>query len=206
VVDLDRLLRYVSEQRFRRYLEDSGNDERKALELYEWNARLCSAFVVPVHHYEVGVRNVFHDRISEVKGDVRWFRAELKAAEVEAGMVVSKEGPRLVVPGAVVANLTLGFWVNLTAAHQHDRYWIANLSEVFLHRESRPSRKVVNKELSSVQHLRNRIAHHEPIYHRRLERSWDRMQRFLGWIDPEFSEWVTNQSDVSEILKQDPRR
>jgi hypothetical protein len=47
----------LSTPRMSRYVATCGNDHARALDLYEWNAEVSAAFMVPMHICEIVLRN-----------------------------------------------------------------------------------------------------------------------------------------------------
>jgi hypothetical protein len=62
--------------------------------------------------------------------------------------------------GKIVAELPLGFWVNMTGNH-YDDLWRQSLYKAFPIASVR--RQIIHWRLDTIRRLRNRIAHHEPI-------------------------------------------
>jgi hypothetical protein len=48
--------------------------------------------------------------------------------------------------------------------------------------------------------LRNRIAHHEPIFNRNLALDHDKLCGLIGYIEPEATAWVIDHSRVPTLL------
>ncbi|MFN7835772.1 MAG: hypothetical protein ACK5NY_08320 [Burkholderiaceae bacterium] len=67
-------------------------------------------------------------------------------------------------PGKVIAELTFGFWLQLTDAKLEHKLWVPYLHKAFAPRKA-PKRAVLNQKLEKLRQLRNRVAHHEPIFH-----------------------------------------
>ncbi len=88
--------------------------------------------------------------------------------------------------GDLVSGLNLGFWVDLLKGRYEQVLWPALLREVFPYatRKQR-SREQAYQRLAGIQHLRNRVFHHEPIWllpdlveqHRLILET-------IGWISP----------------------
>ena len=49
--------------------------------------------------------------------------------------------------------------------------------------------------------LRNRIAHHEPIFTRRLDEDHTRILQVTGWISPRARAWIECRSRVPLLLE-----
>jgi hypothetical protein len=53
--------------------------------------------------------------------------------------------------------------------------------------------------------LRNRVAHHEPVYDRDLHADWARLLDVCTRISPVFADWVRQSSRVPAVLHARPR-
>ncbi len=63
-------------------------------------------------------------------------------------------------------------------------------------------RQQVHMEINRMNRLRNRIAHHVPIYDRDLNKDYDTILKMLTRICPDAHEWVEEYSRVREVLAQ----
>jgi hypothetical protein len=54
---------------------------------------------------------------------------------------------------------------------------------------------VVTRPMDDVRVLRNRIAHHEPIFDRRLDVTYREILKLLGWLCPD-SQWYVEHTSV----------
>lgn len=62
------------------------------------------------------------------------------------------------------------------------------------------TRKQAHSPLDHLRVLRNRIAHHEPIFRRHLSRDHERILEVTGWISPGTREWIEHHSRTPELL------
>jgi hypothetical protein len=60
------------------------------------------------------------------------------------------------------------------------------------------------RELDRLRTLRNRIAHHRPIYHRHLEADHASVLRVLGYLGSDLEMMVAKHSRVPEVLARRP--
>ena len=67
--------------------------------------------------------------------------------------------------------------------------------------EGRGMRRDVHDAMQELHLLRNRIAHHEPIYNRPLGRLHDLALTTAGWICPVTRQWMAGRSGVPELLR-----
>lgn len=126
-------------------------DAVAAMELYAFNSEVAAAFVHPLHHVEVALRNRMHGRLAVLFGsDAWWDSAPLSDAgrrmlvTAKADLRTRREQRHL--PDDMVAALSLGFWVSLLGGRYHRSLWIAALHEVFpgaargaVHRDYQPA-------------------------------------------------------------------
>lgn len=108
-------------------------------------------------------------------------------------------------PGKVIAELTFGFWRYLLAKRYQASLWPAIVTAFPNHPAgSKAPRVAVHDDIQRLQVLRNRIAHHEPIYRRNLQDDFNGMLSVASWISPDAAAWVANLSRVPSVLAQRP--
>ena len=199
--DVAELRRSLSTERFQRYLAATQGDERRALCLHVWNTAVAAAFYGPLQACEVALRNRVHAVLSSAYGGW-WLRDELllRGGELrmarDAELVVARRNKE-VVPGRVVAELGFGFWVGLFAKAYDQALWRTHLYRAF---RPRPDRRDLHDDLDRLRTLRNRIAHHEPIFHRNLVEDHGRIMSILGALSPTVADWVAHHSRVYEVV------
>jgi hypothetical protein len=189
--DLERV---VSVARAARYLESTKNnttgqpDPAAALVLYEHNTFLSGAAWTTIIDVEVVLRNLISEAISTHHdairpGPLRWyddpswltpgrpFTAQTTKAIASAMSRAKDSGPLAGGPrpgeGRVVAELSLGFWRYLLIARYEHSLWNPTIRQCFpalQQLSGADSRKSVYAVVEKLNYLRNRVAHHEPIY------------------------------------------
>jgi hypothetical protein len=104
----------------------------------------------------------------------------------------------------VAAQLTFGFWVNLLS-QRHDRhFWVPVLHQAFPGHHGR--RRDLHDNLEAMCHLRNRIMHHEPVFHRDLAADHSKIYRLISYIQPYTTAWMREFDRVPEVLANRPGR
>ena len=216
-LELQALRECLSEDRFRPYLKASHSDAVKASHLYAWNTAASAALWGPLQMVEVALRNALHSRLEERFG-VDWFDRLDATLAIGCLHRISDarrkvQGQRgTITPGQVVASLPFGFWVSLLGpggrridgrrANYEMALWRPCLRPAFPHRASL-SRKRAHTELDALRKLRNRVAHHEPIFRRDLAADYDRILEVIGWISPDVATWVRRHSRFKDVLDAD---
>ncbi|MER7114537.1 CAAX protease [Saccharomonospora azurea] len=195
-----------------------------ALELYVLDVELSSAFMADLALAEVILRNAMNDQLSAYFG-ARWYRLDhlfdkRSRAAIKRAWRDGKcadDAP----PGKLIAQLTLGFWVNLLdsggRADQppHDRkcsydnlLWRPCLRLAFPHGTGKRSDQ--HTLAKRVHTLRNRVAHHEPVIggipipgtrrRRTLPDAHHDILTLMGTIDPGLADWMHRHSRVPALL------
>jgi hypothetical protein len=103
-----------------------------------------------------------------------------------------------VTTGAIVAELSFGFWVGLVGPRYDHTLWRKALHRAF---QQPLRRKLVHGRLNALRRFRNRIAHHEPIWFRPLWSAHDEIVEAIGWLSPATSAWTLHHSRVPEVLR-----
>lgn len=227
----------ISVSRLKRYHENAASQEH-GWELYRWNIHLCSVFLPLIADLEVSLRNGIHDQLGKYFGRSDWWASEnIILDDTTTRMlsdVVRKYQKRIeegtAGPGKVVANSTLGVWVVLLskggtsslgkAIDYETHLWRPAIRFAFSIESStpgktrRPPRAEVYSRAALFQELRNRVAHHEPIFEgiyrpgkstiEDLSDVWDEMIELLGWICPDLAKLHQNENRFNKALRMKP--
>ena len=231
--------RAISTPRLGTYRSEASSDDH-AWALYRWNIHLAAAVVPLAADLEVTLRNTIHDRLTDHFDRPDWWAStSLLLDDVTAEMlteVVRKHQKdiikRTVGPGKVIADTTLGVWVHLLGRGGHSalgraidyetRLWRPALRFGFSKgtftpsgRERRPTRAEVYHRAALFQRLRNRAAHHEPIFNGvqipgsttvvAVSDVWDRSLELLAWMSPDLADLHREHSAMPDLLQIRPQ-
>lgn len=200
------LARLLNADRLATYLQACHGNQDEVLRLYAWNIEVASAFWGSFNVFEVALRNVIHSELSTFAGQEDWWNAQIGLHQFEQQRVkdaisaARRAKGSAVVPGHVVAELSLGFWTGLLANRYHQRLWVPALHAAFPHLIG--TRRALHREHESLRKLRNRIAHHEPIFARDLSADHGRLLDSLGAISLVAVDWVKQNSRVPLIISR----
>ncbi|WP_420127782.1 Abi family protein [Longimicrobium sp.] len=230
IITLAGLHRALSEQRLDSYTQESDRDEVDRVARYMWNMALSSALHSTLHIFEVTLRNaIFNTSVKlvdtsklQIPDIPCWLDAENSTllyenerAEVRRAKTYLSTDAQRRTPGHLIAKLTFGFWVQLTARVYNElradgpRLWPRGLPYVFPFKWPMSSKKIVpdhgDREmifdrLHEVRELRNRIAHHEPLWDIDLQTRYDRMLEILGWMSVRMHEAVSALDTFPAVL------
>ena len=199
------LERALSRSRLGRYLAASSDITDAALSLYERNQRISEAFHRPLMALEVCVRNRMSAALSARYGP-NWYRITAPPFEQGAHDKLDKAMDDLArdrVPlteGAVVAELTFGFWVTILAPKYEPSLWTPMFSGLFLEGGRRIARQKVHNRLNALRKFRNRVAHYEPIYHLNPTQVHAEIIQTIAWLCPDTAVWAFEHSRVPYVL------
>ena len=211
---LDELVASLSRERLHTYLAAARGDRARAIRLHVWNTAVSAAFYGPLQGLEIALRNAMRRELAERYGP-SWY--DNPNAGLDKGALDRVTGARSELARAgygneasrIVAALPFGFWVSLTgpggrraSGHKADyemTLWRPAPRRAFPHRE-KLTRKQAHRPLDDLRILRNRIAHHEPIFARDLARDHERILDVAGWISPGTATWIERHDRVFDLL------
>lgn len=195
-----------------RLMQVNGNFDH-AIKWYLWNARLAKAFLFPLQTAEVSVRNSIHNAFSSYLGGSNWIfnppfslTKEHQASLSASLRRLSKRKPNPT-PDDIVASLSFDFWSNLFR-EEYEALWMAPglIAAVFPQAPIGADRDRIKKIVRRINELRNRIAHHEPIYNLRLstQQYLENIEELVEYICPDTSSWMMNHSTVIKVTRSQP--
>ncbi|MET7650320.1 MULTISPECIES: hypothetical protein [unclassified Streptomyces] len=206
----DGLIAAISPERFQPFLHKCGGDRRRALRLYAWDSEVARALQSPVRDLEVSLRNRLHRQLVGRHGQEAWWdvpkaRPNYKGQDMLARAQETLEDrrpPRPFGPCDIVAQLPFGFWVSLLGRGGRDnyemKYWNSSLRHVF--REHRGGRDDLYGKFKFMLTLRNRIAHHECVFQRHLERDLETALMLMRYVSPEMADRHEKYGQVPDVL------
>jgi hypothetical protein len=186
-----------------------------AFRLYEWNMSASASVMHTVGMVEVLVRNALDKSLASWSDSrhpgVDWLTLPMLDARARADITEAKRRASqrngVATHGKIIAELSFGFWRYLVASRYLTGLWIPAAQHAFPHGASDPRRRRVLAEasLKSLNFVRNRAAHHEPIHRRDLTRDLLTSAEIAGRISPTARDWVLARSTLSEIMDARPR-
>ena len=162
---------------------------------------MAAALVLPLNALEIALRNALYDAGARTYGS-NWLSTTrlLRGGDVrQIGDATSYLQARRTAPtaDALVAELSLGFWVGLVARHHDQTLWRQSLYRAFRSGTRRPE---LHEKLDRLRTLRNRIAHHEHVLRRNLPDDLDRIESVLDQLSPATADWVRSRSDARAVI------
>lgn len=212
--------RWLSPPRFAVYRSATAGDDARALALYEWNAALSAALLRDLGHVEVGLRNAYDRALTDWWPDSGHWTADPQRVFAplwrrrDGRMVDVNERPReslvrarrdaggpAVPPGKVVAELMFGFWRYLSTSAHEKTLWVPCLHRAFA---SGTDRRDVDRIVRLLNDLRNRVAHHEPLFGTDVADRHGDCIVLATLLDPDLGAYLRSTSMVGPALLTRP--
>lgn len=204
----------LSEPRFATYLQHRHNNRQDALALYQWNLEISAALIVPIQIFEVAIRNAVAEVLENVhtqnwpwtQGFITSLPNPKKGYSARQDLLnVGAQQPTM---GKVVAELKFIFWQKMFTQTHDNVLWIPHLECLFPNANKGTSvyllRKDIHDVICQIRKLRNRIAHHEPIFTRNLQDDYEAILRVVNWRDTTTAQWMDDVQGVSDTLIRKP--
>ncbi len=204
----------LSKPRLKRYIFQTGGDKVKALELYHWNIELSQAMYFPIQTWEISLRNRLNSYLVKRYGAdwpydtsvcVRQLTSNDKDKLEKAKRRQQKARRMRQAPtSTIVADLSAGFWVSLLSdSYDVSLSWPTNIGRVFPY-EAGLTRASAHQLSTSLLDVRNRIAHHEAIYHLPLDVRRADAERLIKAMCPGAALYLTGKCLLAKTLAAKP--
>ena len=212
--EIDKLIQTkLSTVRLSSYMSVTGADLSNALELYVWNGRAASAFLALLGDVEVIIRNAWHEQLTLLSTTMNqtefWCENQFGLLRENSILHIEAARQRLLQRGRtpamnqMVAELNFGFWRFLVAKQYRTTLW--PLAGKYAFPNIDPSQiQELSTVMGRLHDLRNRIAHHEPIHMRNLDRDFADCLWVIGGVCLTTRQWVESNSGVAGVLQERP--
>jgi hypothetical protein len=194
------------------YIAETGGNTIKAMELYGWNARVSAAFMLPAHFAEISTRNAAADVLERVYGHQWPWNLTFEASLPDSGLYnprrdLQQTRQKNLTTGKVIAELKFVFWQKLFTGRNDVRLWEPHIAWAFPYAPTIPAaslRDRIYRDLDVLRRLRNRLAHHEPVFTRNLVEDLTRTVDLIELRSQNTAQWVRAMEDVTSIIAERP--
>lgn len=176
----------------------------KALELYCWNLCASSAILECIAVCEVVIRNAVSEALIKAYGENwYWNKTFVASLQHKARTALEKVTTKFDDIDRVIPELPFFFWQSLFTTRFDNKIWNDHLQTVLPNviQDKRIRGEIFN-DLERIRKLRNRIAHHEPIFQRNLKLDYDLIIKLICYRCADTAAWVQNWQSVDLVLKQ----
>lgn len=189
--------------------------DQDALTLYAWNAQVSAELFILLHICEVVIRNTVSDVLTQTYGD-RWpwsvgfLRSLANPTTGYSPHNDLKQTSRNITTkvGQLIPEMKFAFWQHMFTSRHEVRIWQKNLKLYMPNLDKNKSVKQLLNEiyfdLDHVRKLRNRIAHHEPIFKRNLIEDYLKINNLVNYRCHQTSKWMINNFNVAETINCKP--
>ncbi|HKT65043.1 hypothetical protein [Burkholderia sp. 22313] len=185
-----------------------------SLQLYAWNAAISGALLPVLHVCEVVVRNAVSDALEALYGP-KWawsdsFEQSLPRPPQgycqHKDLLDARKGAETI--GKVIPELKFAFWQRMFTKRHDGRLWNRYLRDVLPNLDKEMPVKVhrdtIFNHLDNIRLLRNRIAHHEPIFNRNLTEDYAKIMSLIHYRCNFTAMWLSQSQIVSTTIKAKP--
>jgi hypothetical protein len=183
-------------EKYRQYKTTTFGD-LETIQRYLYNIEISSEVNKAIHILEVVLRNQLSHKWNDFLGCDDWpmnkqgipvsFKFNRMHQKIDEA--ISRIGGKRK-NGKVIAELSFGFWVHLFDS-KFDVQNIKLIQKIFPQRAQWD--KALTKEIQNIRidfqtinELRNRVAHHEPIFHQKdLDQKYDLIIKYISEINPD---------------------
>lgn len=187
-------------------------NQLQAFDLYAWNSAIASAFMTPIHFYEVALRNAISFAIEQVYTDQWPWRTQFIRSLSPKGyysprrdLTTCNQQPTT---GKVIPELKFAFWEHMLKRNHLNRIWDPHFRRAFPHSPTNMTVldciNTLRNNNYEIRKLRNRIAHHEPIFGLTLQQNMVNMTTAIEWICPTTLAWLLTEEKVTALLATKP--
>ena len=185
----------ISEQRLSTYYKMFHGNKNKAFEYYQLNIQIAQSLYPLLLYTEVSLRNLIHYSCSNHFKNDHWFELcdeqSDRILQIESKIKKNNDLTIKILPDAIIAELTFGFWCSLFNKN-NARYFWKPLQYAFPYLDRSIKREKLSLKLNHIRRLRNRFSHYEPICNDLtiLWKNYLNIMDVLKAMHPELIEWT----------------
>jgi len=204
---------HLTAHRLQSYLNATHGDLDQALELYKWNSEISAEIFRVLADVEVFLRNAIDRELQKFNvtlgnnmswlDDLNQFIPPIRRLDIDRAKYFVVADGKTLDHASIVSQLNFGFWRSFLVRWNKDNLWRKALCFAFPHVPSRQPEYIFTR-VRHLHVLRNRIAHHEPIYNRDIAHDFQICVEILNAISPAIAEWSTQNSRVLRVLARRP--
>lgn len=190
------------------------DEDISALVLYVWNTEVSGSLLAPLHICEVVIRNAVSEALERLYGP-RWpwsatFERSLPSPNIgyspRRDLQTARRSSQTT--GKVIPELKFVFWQKMFTGRHDSRIWDTHLNTIFPHATGFTSvarlRSQIYNDLEQIRLLRNRIAHHEPIFQRNLADDYSKIVRLIEYRCVLTSAWLGSNQRAINVIANKP--
>ncbi|RLA76179.1 MAG: hypothetical protein DRG78_19470, partial [Epsilonproteobacteria bacterium] len=176
-------------------------DNLSILEHYMYNIELSKSFYYLLQNLEIILRNAINNEL--IKIESRWLHNDYFLEQQEINKIKKIKNSSNLTHDEIIASLDFGFYARLFDNKYERKIWHRIIRKVFPNIEKyKRNRSYISGRIHKFRILRNRIAHHKPIYYwNNIPQYHDEIIEFIGWINKDMKEFTLQYDNFYEIVK-----
>lgn len=202
-LNYEKIKSCLSAARLSSYEKLARNDE-EVLSLYVWNLKISNSLMACLSLCEVVVRNAVSKALEQEFGkdwivNERFKRSIIKPRRMDLEKAVKRKNNT----DQVIPELPFVFWQSLFTK-RFDNFWVDKIDQVFPYVGTKDYQKLrlsIYQDLEDLRKIRNRIAHHEPIFHQDLLAEYQKILRIIGYCCQDTVVWIESWQTFTEVLQ-----
>jgi hypothetical protein len=207
---------YLGGDRLARFMSAARHDRRRAIALVDWDREMRGELQKILGEWEIALRNAYDAAISSWwTGPTHWLldprspvRREIMHGSEDLNRrsrqtihkAVSRTKPDDPI-GKVIANLTLDFWRYLSVKAREKTLWVPALHRAFPQGSDRAE---IDRQIDTLYRLRNRVAHHEPIFHKPVMPLTTSLVHSCELVRPELADDIVSRGTIRQLWRDRP--
>lgn len=204
----NNLFKAFSEQRLTPYIKKAHGNTKLAMFYYQWNSYLSQDLYFSIQTLEITLRNTITNAIIRKYGE-HWFSNpkflsvldKFGKETLSSAIEELNKRHKTLSSGAIIAELTFGFWKAMLNARYDVPLWNKELENTFLNKAPDTHKKNIAEMVDRVRLLRNRISHHEPIIHLNLFARYTEISFLINIINTHVRWWHDTNSRFNQTYK-----
>lgn len=199
----------LSHARLATYEKYTTNTEQ-ALALYQWNTQISASLFEQIQFLEITLRNAICEALHQIIGD-KWVWNTSFAInfpkQTQKTLQKLANDKQIKTLDQAIPHLHFAFWQSLFTSRFDHKIWHSQLHLTFPNAPNIPYktlREEIYQNLDNLRELRNRIAHHEPIFQRDLQKDFDAIHKLIGYRSLIMSDWARQAERVTQLLQNRP--
>jgi hypothetical protein len=209
----------ISKERLNSYSFTQNDNLSTILERYFYNIKISETFYPALAMLEIALRNKLSNAI-DIFLKPNWLLAEISLQDLlldNEYRILSdtirklKMKNKKITQGAIISELSFGFWVNLCKKSYKTIIWdkrdiFEYVFPYFSIKGELNRIKFISSDLKNILQLRNRIFHHEIIINHKfgIQNCYNIIIKTLSYISKDYSYLLLDISRFNNLLKQKP--
>lgn len=194
----------LSIARFSTY-EKITHNSAEALALYQWNLQISATLFACLAVCEVVIRNAVAEALENTYGQ-HWANEAsfLASLPQNARTTLNSVHNPTTSLDKVIPELPFYFWQSMFTKRFDNKIWDMNFTKIFPN--ATPQDKATfYTDLDKLRKLRNRIAHHEPIFDRNLAENYHLILKIIRYRSYSTASWLASWENFTQLLSQKPK-